>query len=151
MSDSEEQVNEWLEDNPICDADDLNKRERELVKAAWQAALSANGGEVVGWIWSDGGGEHFTRLANRVRALEDIGIAPQAVAYATPSVPENEIKARTLEDAAIKVVAEAVEIEIRLDDGQDIVDGTALIEEHIAEWLHKQAARLRTAGDEGEE
>jgi len=72
-------------------------------------------------------------------------------ASATPSVPENEIKARALEDAAIKVVAEAVEIEIRLDDGQDIVEGTALIEEHIAEWLHKEAARLRTAGDEGEE
>jgi len=37
----------WLENNPICDADDLNKRERELVQAAWQAALSANGGEPV--------------------------------------------------------------------------------------------------------
>ncbi len=45
MSDLRE-ADKWLENNPICDADDLNKRERELVNAAWQAALSANGGEV---------------------------------------------------------------------------------------------------------
>ncbi len=84
MSDIRE-ADKWLENNPICDADDLNKRERELVNAAWQAALSANGGEVepVAWaVFADNGNI-------RIWGREKPEAFPEAVPlYLSPTVKD---------------------------------------------------------------
>lgn len=132
-------------------ARDYSKKDCERVRTI-KAALRANGGEAVPdncreKLQAEGGVYPRSNCDACNKGI--VKGCPRGFNYSFTHhpVPGNEAKARTLEDAAIKVVAEVVEIEVRLDDGQDIVEGTVLIEEHIAEWLHKEAARLRATDD----
>ena len=121
-------------------------------QAGEQAALSANGGEVVGWLVSRKGDGTFPRFYFDKGLAEDmvkeVELPPSATmspvyTHPAPSVPENEVKARGLEE-----YADQLDVVFANAQEAGANDCPAWHAGQFAKDARKQAARLRTAGDE---